>query len=259
MVALVTIKDNHLKSTLLLYNNILVKVLDLFQGSLIISLAIQGGLNNLVRQEAILSILEGEVVNTLDDHEQRQRKAIATHTLNCSHLFLIARLKLLALATSISTYNNHATANNAHYKAYFIKIVEVVVLDAILYTHVSYQPEPHIYLVRVFTKGPLEVIGTQQTHLKLRAALYKAICPLLANRLHITRCKEQIRYIFHTTDLKEESLYIQVKNISYKHLFFTQGQIISGIANLRLCNTALYSINKGYLKDVVSLYSSLGR
>jgi len=73
---------------------------------------------------------------------------------------LIARLKLLASAASISTYNNHTAANDAHYKAYLVKVVEVAVLDTILCTHVSYQLEPRIYLVGVFVEGLLEVVGT---------------------------------------------------------------------------------------------------
>ena len=159
MVALVTIKDNYLKSALLLYNSMLVKVLDPFQGSLIVGLAIWGGLDNPVGWEAVLSIPEGEVVDALDDYKQRQCKAVTAYILNCSRLFLIARLKLLALATLISTCNDHAAANNAHYKARFVKVVEVVVLDAILCMYVSYQLELCIYLVGVFAKGPLEVIG----------------------------------------------------------------------------------------------------
>ena len=160
MVALITIKDNYLKSTLLLYNSMLIKVLDLFQDSLIVSLAIQGGLNNLVGQEAILSVLGGKVVNALDNYKQKQCKAIAAYILNYSCLFLIARLKLLALATLISIYNNHATANNIYYKAYLVEIVEVVVLDAILCMYIGYQLELYVYLVRVFIKGLLEIIGT---------------------------------------------------------------------------------------------------
>ena len=101
------------------------------------------------------------MVDALDDHEWRQRKAVAAHTLNHSRPFSIARLKLLASATLIGTYNNHTAADNTHYKAYLVKVVEVAVLDAVLHTHVGYQPEPHIYLVGVFAEGPLEVIGTQ--------------------------------------------------------------------------------------------------
>ena len=97
--------------------------------------------------------------------------------------------------------NNHTTADNAHYKAYLVKVVEVAVLDAILHTHVGYKLKLCVYKVGVFAKGPLEVVCTRYTRLKLRAALYEVVCPLGANGLRATRCKEGIRYIFHTTDL----------------------------------------------------------
>ena len=137
----------------------LVEVLDLFQGSLIVSLAIWRGLNDLVGREAALGVLRGEVVDALDDYKQRQRKAVAAYAFDCSRLFPIARLKLLALAMLISMCNDYTAANNAYYKAYFVEVVEVVVLDAVLCMHIGYQLELYVYLVEVFVKGPLEVIG----------------------------------------------------------------------------------------------------
>jgi len=107
-----------------------------------------------------------------------------------------------------STCNNHASIDNTHYKACFIEVVEVVVLDAVLYMHVGYQLELYVYLVRVFVEGPLEVVGMYYTCLELKAALYKAICLLLANRLCVMRYKEGIRYIFNTIDLGWKSLCI---------------------------------------------------
>jgi len=145
------------------------------------------------------------VVNALDDYEWRQRKAVAAYALNRSRPFPIARLKLLASATSISTGNDHATTNNAYHEACLVKVVEVAVLDAVLRTHIGHQPEPRVYLVRVFAEGPLEVVGTQQTRLKLRAALYKSVYPQLANRLLTTHHEEGIHHIFHTTDPGRES------------------------------------------------------
>ena len=78
------------------------------------------------------------MVNALDDHEWRQCKAVAAYALNCSCLFLIARLKLLALATSISTGNDYTTANNAYYKACLVEVIEVVVLDTVFRTHIGH-------------------------------------------------------------------------------------------------------------------------
>jgi len=38
----------------------------------------------------------------------------------------------------ISTYNDYAAADNAYYKAYLVEVIEVAVLDAVLYMHISY-------------------------------------------------------------------------------------------------------------------------
>jgi len=111
---------------------------------------------------------------------------------------------LLTLATLVSIGNNYTTIDNAYYKAYFIKVVEVAVLDVIFYIHVnvSYKLKLHIYKVRVFIEGLLKVIYTHYIYLKFKVALYKAVCLLGANRLYAIHYKERIRYIFYTTNLK---------------------------------------------------------
>jgi len=38
----------------------------------------------------------------------------------------------------IYTYNNYTTTNNPYYKAYLIKVIEVIVLDTILCAYISY-------------------------------------------------------------------------------------------------------------------------
>ncbi len=90
----------------------------------------------------------------------RQRKAVAAHALNRCRPFPITRLKLLASSTSISTRNDHAAADNAHHKARLVKVVEVLVLDRVLRTHVSHQPEPRVYKLIILAEGPLEVVRT---------------------------------------------------------------------------------------------------
>jgi len=140
------------------------------------------------------------VVFALEDQVQRYYKAIAANTLNCCSPFPIARLKNLTSALSIGTHNDHATADNAHYKASLVEVVEVRVLDPILLPHVVHQPEPRVYKLGIFVEGPLLVVGTQQTLLELRATLYEAVCPLLAGRFRATRRKEEIGHIAHPSD-----------------------------------------------------------
>ena len=257
MVALITIKDNYLESTLSLRNSMLIKVLDLFQSSLIIYPAIQRGLNNPVRQKAAFSILEGKVVNALDNQEQRQRKPIAAYILNCSCPFPITRLKLLALATLVGTGNNYTAIDNAHYKACLVKVVEVAVLDAILYIYISYKLKPYVYKVRVFIEGPLEVVYMRYMRLKLKAALYEVVCLLGANRLHTMCCKEGICYIFYTTDLGQKSLHIQVKDILYKCIFFSWGQLVIAVISIGKERHALYLEADRAFRDVIRLCSTL--
>jgi len=105
-------------------------------------------------------------------------------------------------------HNNHTSIDNTYYKAYLVKVVEVVVLDAVLYIHIGYQLELRVYLVGVFAEGPLEVVGTRYTCFELRAALYEAIYLLLADRLCVMRYKEGIRHIFNTIDLGWKSSHI---------------------------------------------------
>jgi len=45
---------------------------------------------------------------------------------------------MLALAMLICMYNNYTAVNNPYYKACFIKVVEVVVLDDVLRVYVGH-------------------------------------------------------------------------------------------------------------------------
>jgi hypothetical protein len=71
----------------------------------------------------------------------------------------------------------------------------------------------------VFAESSLEVIYTRKTRLELRAALYKPVCPLLANATRATRCKEEICHIFNTTNPGWKPSRIQVEYVSHKGLF----------------------------------------
>ena len=127
---------------------------------------------------------------------------------------------MLILAISICMCNNYTATDNPYYKAYLVKVIEVIVLDAVLYVYISYYLELRVYLVRVFVEGPLKVIGIRYTCLELRAALYKAVCLLGTKGLCVIRCKEGFCYIFYTTNLGQKPLCIKVKDVLYKRLFF---------------------------------------
>ena len=78
------------------------------------------------------------MVNALYNQEWQQCKAVAAYVFNCSCLFAIAKLKLFTLAVLIYTCNYCTAVDNSYYKAYLIKVVEVVVLDTVLRTHIDY-------------------------------------------------------------------------------------------------------------------------
>ena len=78
------------------------------------------------------------MVGALHDQERRQHKAVATYAFNRYYLFSIPRLKLLTSATSIYICNYHITIDNPYHKAYLIEVIEVVVLDTVLRTHIGY-------------------------------------------------------------------------------------------------------------------------
>ena len=144
----------------------------------------------------------------LEDQIQRHYKAIAANTLNCYSPFPIAWLKNLASTLLIGTCNDHTAADNAHYKASLVEVVEVRIVDCILRIHVVYQPKLRVYKLRIFIEGPLLVVGTRQTLLELRAALHKAVCLLLAGRFPITRHEKEIGHIAHPSDPGQKSLHI---------------------------------------------------
>ena len=175
-VALIAIENKHTIYTLPLGIYRLIEVLNPIQIHFIIYLAIQRGFNPLGIGNATLSILGGEVVFALEDQVQRYYKAVATNTLNCCSLFLIAQLKNLMSALLIGTYNNYTTADNTYYKASFIKVVEVYVVNCILCIYIVYQLKLYVYKPRIFIESPLLIIYIQQALLKLRVVLYKALC-----------------------------------------------------------------------------------
>jgi len=61
---------------------------------------------------------------------------------------------------SISTYNNHTTIDNTHYKASLIKVVEVCIVNYVLCVYIVYQPKLHIYKPRIFVESSLLIVYT---------------------------------------------------------------------------------------------------
>jgi hypothetical protein len=195
-----TVKNNHPIDSLSPVLGMLIEVLDPFKGYIIIGPAIGSRLDDPGLGEATFRIPRREVVDALDDEKWRDTKAIACHALNRSRPFAIARLELLASATSIGPRNDHTAAYDSHHKARLVEVVEVAFLDPVLGTHVGHKPKPILNQLRIFAEGSLEVVCARKARLKLWAALYEAVGPMLTDALSVTRREEEIRHIFNTID-----------------------------------------------------------
>lgn len=82
----------------------------------------------------------------------------------CSSLS-IAWLYFLTPTTSFSTSNNHTRIYNSHYKACFVEVEEIVVLNAIISPHIRYQSKLPFNKLEVFAENSLEVVNATKTHL----------------------------------------------------------------------------------------------
>ena len=89
--------------------------------------------------------------------------------------------------------------------------------------------------------------------------MYKVVWSLLVNKFYVTCLVEEVDYISYVVDSRWKSSQIQIENMSYERLFFDQGQIMLGFTFFDLRGTALYSIAKDGLRDVVRLYNTSDR
>ena len=112
---------------------------------------------------------------------------------------------MLTSILSIGTRNNYTTTNDIHHKTGLVEVVEVRVFDRILLPYIIYQSEPRLYKLRIFTEGPLFVVDTRKSRLKLKTPSYKTLCPVNAGRAFVTYCEEKISHIFHSSDSGRKS------------------------------------------------------
>ena len=144
------IKDKYLIQPFYITTSILIKVLKLFQTCLIICLSISSYFNYLVVKKAAFSILARQVVFPLHNQERRDTPSFAINTHNYYSLFLIPWLNCLVFTTSIYTGYNYYRVNYTYYKASFIKVIKIVVLDAIFCLYILYQSELYSNQLRIF-------------------------------------------------------------------------------------------------------------
>ena len=118
-----------------------IKVFDLFETRLIIYLPITYRLNNPVIREVPLSILTREVVLPLNYKKRRNTLTFSTCINDSCSPFPVPWLNCLVSTTSIGAYNDYRSANNAHYKARLVEVIEIAVEYAIFLPRIRYKLE----------------------------------------------------------------------------------------------------------------------
>lgn len=125
------------------------KVLDPSKALIVIGPPIGSCFNGPTFRQTALSVPTGKVILALDNQKQRDSKLTATDASNGSCPFPIARLYSLAFPTSISTCNNHLTANYAHSEFRIVEVEDIAVYHPLLVSRFPEQVEPFVQLVRI--------------------------------------------------------------------------------------------------------------
>ena len=87
--------------------------------------------------------------------------------LDNGNLLLIAWLNKLRLSTSLRTYNNFYRPNNAYLEACLVKVVYIIVLDAVLGFSLLNKLKPRANYLRIFLEYSLIVLCLIKGHFKL--------------------------------------------------------------------------------------------
>ena len=120
------INDQQLTPSLYIRYYIVVKVLNLIQAYLIVSLSIIGCIDRLVDQDASLFILVSLMVFYGKYNIQWQSLALGINGSNNYSLLMITRLGQLSF-TAIRAYNNYTYVDNAYYKASLVKVIGIII------------------------------------------------------------------------------------------------------------------------------------
>ena len=136
-------------------------MLDLLQSRIIVNPTIWRSFDNSIGRKVVFGIPGGEVVDVLYDQEWWQYETVAIYTFDRCNLFPIPRLNLLVSTVSIGIYNYYIVVDDAHYKACFVEIVEVTILDIVFDAYIGYKPKLYVYKLWIFVEGPLEVVRTR--------------------------------------------------------------------------------------------------
>ena len=113
------------------------------------------------------------MVDGLYDEARREIPLFGINIFDYYRLFPIARLYEFTSSTSIGTRNYYRGVDNAYHEAYLVKVIKVVIKDAVFSPYIPYEGKPLTNKLRIFTEGSLEVINAIKTRLKLWLSLNK--------------------------------------------------------------------------------------
>ncbi len=142
------------------------------------------------------------MVFILKDQIWKYYKTVVVNIFDRCNLFPIARLKNLVSILSIGICNNYIIANNIYYKAGFVEIVEICIVNRIFLLYIVYQLKPYVYKFGIFVKGPLLIVDIQKICFKFGTAIYETLYLIDIGRFFTMYCKKEIGYIFYFNNLE---------------------------------------------------------
>jgi len=117
------------------------------------------------------------------DNKRWDRVPCGVDTLDNSNPLLIAWLDKLWLSTSLSASNYFYRPNNAYLEASLVKVVYIIVGNAVLNFGLLYKLKPRANNFWIFLQYPLIILCSIKCYLKFIRTRYKSIHPLLAHWL----------------------------------------------------------------------------
>jgi hypothetical protein len=90
------------------------------------------------------------VVLAFDNNVRRNRPALRINALNHRSPFSVARLGQLKFAFFVKTYNNHRCDDLTHYKASFVKVINIGIGDPVFRDRIAHKVKPALNKLWIF-------------------------------------------------------------------------------------------------------------
>ena len=174
---------------------IYVKVLQLFNFKLIYYPAVSTNSNTLVLYIGIIVIPATNMVLTRENCKGQDRLPKHINCVNNYSPLIIAQLNSLLFPTPFRACNNQLKGYYTHYKACFIKVVGICVLDTVLFFYKINKLKPQLNSYWVFIQGLLLIIYISLIYSKLVFAFNKLIQLVNTYSTSFPLCQQLIGYI----------------------------------------------------------------